>query len=112
MKIDRLLHVNLRCSPGDLPQLEKFYENALGMKSGKRPDFGRPGAWLYYEGEPLIHINAHFAEGSIVKDRSHSGSVDHIAFKCNGSSALRERLARHGIQFQEQNVDNGGYQIF
>src|SRR5262245_4208919 len=112
MRIDRLLHVNIRCSPADLPKLEKFYENALGMKSGYRPDFGRPGAWLYYDDEPLIHINAHFPEGSIEKNRNHNGSVDHIAFKCMGSAELRTRLVRNGLEFQEQNVENAGYQIF
>jgi hypothetical protein len=112
MKIDRLLHVNIRCSPSDLAKLESFYEEALDMKSGPRPDFGRPGVWIYYENEPLIHVNAHFPEGSITKNRSHTGSVDHIAFKCTGATALRERLVRHGIEFQEQNVPNAGYQIF
>ena len=112
MKIDRLLHVNIRCSPSDLHRLEKFYESALGMKSGYRPDFGRAGAWLYYDDEPLIHINAHFPEGSIEKNQSHNGSVDHIAFKSTGSAELRARLVRNGIDFQEQNVENAGYQIF
>ena len=112
MKIDRLLHVNIRCSSSDLSQLEKFYEGALGMKSGYRPDFGRAGAWLYYDDEPLIHINAHFPEGSIEKNRCHNGSVDHIAFKCTGAAELRARLVRNGIGFQEQNVENAGYQIF
>jgi catechol 2,3-dioxygenase-like lactoylglutathione lyase family enzyme len=112
MKIDRLLHVNIRCSPADLSILENFYENALGMKSGYRPDFGRPGAWLYHDDEPLIHINAHFPAGTIEKNRNHSGSVDHIAFKCTGSAEMRGRLVRNGIDFQEQNVENAGYQIF
>ena len=112
MKIDGLLHVNIRCTPDDLPTIEQFYQNALGMKSGPRPDFGRPGAWLYYAGEPLIHVNAHFPEGSITKSRNHNGSVDHIAFKCSGAAQMRERLVRHGIEFQEQNVENAGYQIF
>ena len=93
MKIDRLLHVNIRCSPSDLSQLEKFYENALGMKSGYRSDFGRAGAWLYYDDEPLIHINAHFTEGSIEKNGCHNGSVDHIAFT-HGPCSPRTRNFR------------------
>jgi catechol 2,3-dioxygenase-like lactoylglutathione lyase family enzyme len=112
MNIEGLLHVNLRCCAGDLAGLEKFYEQALGMKSGERPNFGRPGAWLYFDGSPLIHINAHFPEGSISKNRNHSGSVDHIAFKCRGAAEMKERLLRNGIPFQEQNVPNAGYQIF
>jgi catechol 2,3-dioxygenase-like lactoylglutathione lyase family enzyme len=112
MKIERLLHVNIRCTEDDLPRIKQFYQDALGMESGPRPNFGRPGAWLYYDGEPMIHVNAHFPEGSIVKNRTHNGSVDHIAFKCTGAARMRERLVRHGIEFQEQNVENAGYQIF
>ena len=112
MKIGGLLHVNIRCTPNDLPFLEKFYDDALGFKAGYRPDFGRPGAWLYYGDEPLIHISSHFEQGSIAKHRSHSGSVDHIAFKCTGSAEMRSRLIQNKIEFQEQNVENAGYQIF
>ena len=49
MKIAGILHVNIRCTPGDLAGLEKFYAEALGMKSGPRPPFAFPGAWLYHE---------------------------------------------------------------
>ena len=47
MKIDRLLHVNIRCSPTDLPKLEKFYESA------KDAD---PYDWMYYR-----PYNIHFS---------------------------------------------------
>jgi len=112
MKIDGLLHVNIRCTANDLPNLEKFYDEVLGMKSGFRPNFGRPGAWLYLGTEPLIHINANYPEGAIAKHRNHNGSVDHVAFKCTNAAELRERLAQQGIAFQEQNIEHGGYQIF
>jgi catechol 2,3-dioxygenase-like lactoylglutathione lyase family enzyme len=112
MRISGLLHFNIRCSATDLAAIEKFYSDALGMKAGYRPDFGFPGAWLYDGGEPLIHISARYPDGSIAKHQKHTGSVDHIAFKCTGSAQLRERLVRNGIQFQEQNVENAGYQIF
>ena len=112
MKIGGFLHVNIRCAPGDLPALEKFYHDALGLRAGYRPDFKRPGVWLYDETEPIIHISTDFVEGSIVKHRNHSGSVDHIAFRCAGSAEMRSRLVECGITFQEQNVENAGYQIF
>jgi catechol 2,3-dioxygenase-like lactoylglutathione lyase family enzyme len=35
MRIDGLLHVNIRCSANDLPAIEKFYEEALGMPTVK-----------------------------------------------------------------------------
>src|SRR5689334_10690437 len=101
MKISGLLHVNIRCSVADLAELERFYDAALGLKAGYRPDFDRPGVWLYYDNEPLIHLSAHFPPGSIAKSRNHSGSIDHIAFKCTDSRDLRDRLVRNNIEFQE-----------
>jgi len=112
MKIYGLLHINIRCTVNDLPGLEKFYDEVLGMKSGPRPNFSRPGAWLYLGNEPLIHVNAHIPEGVIAKNRNHSGVVDHIAFKCTNSAEFRERLVRLGIAFHEQNIETAGYQIF
>ncbi len=112
MKIGGLLHINIRSSTDDLPALEKFYRDALGLKAGYRPNFKRPGVWLYDGSEPLIHISTDFPEGSIAKHRNHNGSVDHIAFRCTGSAEMRARLAERGIEFQEQNVENAGYQIF
>ena len=112
MKIGGLLHVNIRCTAKDLPAIEKFYHDALGMKAGYRPNFSFPGAWLYYGDEPLVHVGARFPEGSIAKHQKHTGSIDHIAFKCTGSAEMRERLVRNGIPFEEQNVENAGFQIF
>ena len=33
------LHLNIRCSQQDLPAIEKFYGDVLGLKKGARPDF-------------------------------------------------------------------------
>ena len=112
MIITGLLHFNIRCSPTDLPAVERFYADVLNMKAGYRPNFGFPGAWLYVGNEPVIHVSARFPEGSIVKDGKHTGSVDHIAFRCTGSAEFRERLLRNDIRFAEQNIENAGYQIF
>jgi catechol 2,3-dioxygenase-like lactoylglutathione lyase family enzyme len=112
MTIGGLLHFNIRCSPEDLPAVERFYADVLDMKAGYRPNFGFPGAWLYAGTEPLIHVSARFPEGSIAKAQNHTGSVDHIAFKCTGSAEFRDRLLRNDIRFVEQNIENAGYQIF
>ena len=101
MKIAGVLHINIRCSVSDLPHLEKFYGQALGLENGYRPDFGFPGAWLYHGQEPIIHLAARYADGSIVKNKEHNGSVDHIAFKCTGSDEMRERLVHNRVSFTE-----------
>ena len=66
--------------------------------------------WQVYE-EGIIHVGARFPEGSIVKDK-HSGSVDHIAFKASGAADFRKRLKKLGVDFEEQNIENAGYQVF
>jgi len=111
MKLQGFSHVNVRCSEGDLPRLEKFYAEALGLKPGNRPDFDFAGLWLYCGDEPLVHISARFPSGSFVKD-AHNASIDHIAFKACGIAAFRRRLASFGIPFAEQNVEGAGYQVF
>ena len=111
MKFEGFLHLNIRCSKSDLPAIERFYGDVLGLKKGFRPDFLFDGIWLYDGEDPIIHVGARYPEGSFVKDR-HNGSVDHIAFKASGAADFRKRLTQLGIEFQEQNIRDAGYQVF
>ncbi len=111
MKLGGFLHVNIRCSMRDLPAIEKFYGDTLGLKRGYRPAFSSPGIWLYDGDHPIVHVNARFAEGVIVAER-HNGSIDHVAFSASGVPEFRARLQQLGIAFDEQNVAGAGYQIF
>ena len=111
MKLTSFLHLNIRCSPGDLPAIEKFYGDVFGLKRGYRPAFPFGGAWLYDGADPVVHVSARFPEGSIAKDK-HNGSIDHVAFRATDAAAFRAKLIRLGIAFEEQNVPNAGYQIF
>ena len=110
MKLNGILHVNIRCTPKDIPAIEKFYGEVLGMKSGARPNFATGGIWLYHGDLPIVHVSARFPEGSIA--RKHNGSVDHIAFSATGAAEFRERVERLGIEHEVQNVPNAGFQIF
>ena len=38
--------------------------------------------------------------------------MDHIAFKASGAADFRKRLKKLGIEFEEQNIENAGYQVF
>jgi catechol 2,3-dioxygenase-like lactoylglutathione lyase family enzyme len=111
MQFKGFQHINIRCAPQDLPAIEKFYGEVLGLKSGFRPGFSFPGCWLYDGDDPIVHVGARFPQGSFVKEK-HSGSVDHIAWKASGAADFRRHLKRLGIAFQEQNVANAGYQVF
>jgi len=111
MKFEGFLHLNIRCSQEDLPNIEKFYDEVLGLKTGYRPNFRFGGIWLYAGDDPIIHVGARFPHGSFVRD-GHNGSVDHIAFKASGAADFRKRLRGLGIEFEEQNIENAGYQVF
>ena len=111
MKFNGFLHFNIRCSESDLPTIEKFYGEVIGLKKGFRPDFQTAGVWLYDGDEPILHVSARFPKGSFVKD-SHNGSFDHIAFNTSGATEFRQRLKRLGVEFEEQNIKNAGYQVF
>jgi len=111
MKFNGFLHFNIRCSESDLPAIEKFYGEVIGLKKGFRPDFQNAGVWLYDGEEPILHVSARFPKGSFVKD-THNGSFDHIAFNTSGATEFRKRLKRLGVEFEEQNIKNAGYQVF
>jgi len=112
MKFRGFLHVNIRCAKSDLPAIEKFYGEVLGLKKGDRPAFLTDGMWLYDGEDPIIHVSARFAEGSLARNDKHTGSVDHIAFKASGAAEFRRLLKRLGIAFEEQNIPDAGYQVF
>ena len=61
--------------------------------------------------DPIVHVSARFPKGSFVKD-GHSGSVDHIAWKASGAVDFRKKLKKLNIEFEEQNIENAGYQVF
>ena len=105
------LHFNIRCSEEDLPAIEKFYGDVLDLNVGPRPNFMMPGIWLYYGDDPILHVGARFPKGAQIKDK-HSGSIDHIAWKASGAAEFRKRLKRLGIEFEEQNIQGAGYQVF
>ena len=111
MRFEGFLHLNIRCSINDLPAIERFYGDVLGLKKGPRPDFMFGGIWLYDGDDPIIHVGARFPQGSFVKDK-HNGSVDHIAFKASGAVDFRKRLKQLGVEFEEQNIRDAGYQVF
>ena len=111
MKLHGFNHVNIGCSPRDLPAIEKFYSDALGLKCGFRPAFPNVGAWLYLGDRPIIHVVVRYPEGW-KPNEAQKASIDHIAFTITGAAEFRVRLARLGIGFDEQNVPDAGYQIF
>jgi catechol 2,3-dioxygenase-like lactoylglutathione lyase family enzyme len=104
MGVEKLDHYAIRTT--DVARSIKFYEDALGLKSGYRPPFQFPGAWLYAAplpgeaaGKPIVHLAVIAADES-----AETGAFDHIAFTATGIAEMRARLTRHGIAFRERRV--------
>ena len=113
-------HILIR--PLDLEGMIRFFEQALGLKNGHRPPFPFPGAWLWSNDAPLIHLS----EGNPADDsqteylgnqatvpHAGTGMIDHIAFSGSDYPELIERLKRHQLDYFERSVPlTGEHQVF
>lgn len=68
----------------------RFYEQVLGFENGRRPPFNFPGAWLYSDGRPVLHLND--ISGMAAPEREGSGVIDHVAFDSRGFEAMKHHL--------------------
>jgi len=106
----RLDHFTLRTRKPE--ETVRFYQDVLGVKEGWRPPFRFPGHWLYRGETPIIHIitiseNENEVRGYVGErqnDGPGSGSVDHVAFRCQGLEAYQDRLLKLGYAFHERVV--------
>lgn len=94
MPIGRLDHVNLRTHR--LEEMVQWYSRVLDMPSGQRPNFPFPGAWLYADGVPTVHLNGceHVAE------QPSDLTLEHFAFQARDLKGFIERLTRIEERFE------------
>lgn len=111
MSLTGVHHINIRCRPRDIPEIERFYGRILGLTVGYRPDFPSEGLWLYLGKHPLIHVVVRFPDDWPGPDEKNC-SYDHVAFDVTGAAEYRRRLVDYGAEFDEQNVPNAGFQMF
>ena len=91
----------------DLDRTRAFYQ-LLGLREGERPPLGFPGAWLYVDGRPVLHV---IARPALPAERR--GVLDHMAFSARGLSALVDRLAAAGIPHEvRRQPQSGVWQLF
>jgi len=100
MTIKQLDHVNIHTA--DLAGTVDFYVGVIGLEQGERPTtIGRPGAWLYCDGRPLIHlIEIDQAKGA------GTGVIDHVAFDTEGYDAVTSRLTERGLSFEAKELSD------
>jgi catechol 2,3-dioxygenase-like lactoylglutathione lyase family enzyme len=112
MPLKRIEHYNIH--PERLAETVTFYERVLGMKAGERPPFPFPGAWIYLEGTPVLHL-VDIADGQRTARAGQRGTgvLDHIAFEAVDLAAMRATLTREGVAFVERLVPRTGVtQVF
>ena len=102
-------HWNVFCK--DLKKTVAFYEKYVGLRDGDRPPFNFPGAWLYSDGHPVLHIND--ISGTDREQRPDSGVIDHVAFGSRGFEDMKKHLTGKGIAHRVNQVPNSTrWQIF
>jgi catechol 2,3-dioxygenase-like lactoylglutathione lyase family enzyme len=96
----QLDHINISGSMDLLEKVRKFYCEVFGLEEGRRPDFPRPGYWLYSGRRAIIHLyqsNEHTPRGVKVP-------LDHVAFRLNDLDDVEARLRQHGIEYSRSVV--------
>lgn len=109
MSVGTLDHFNIRTRK--LAETVRFYEEILGLTKGARPDFAFPGAWLYCEGKPVVHLVD--ISPTSEPQKPDSGVVHHIAFASRDFEGMKQRLESKGFAFRAREVPGGAlWQIF
>lgn len=92
----------------DLEATRDFYIDLLGLEDGYRPPLGFPGAWLYSNGQAVLHI---IAGRPLPEHRA--GVLDHMAFSATNLAATVAKFKSRGIEYslRRQNEANT-WQLF
>jgi catechol 2,3-dioxygenase-like lactoylglutathione lyase family enzyme len=92
----------------DVEATIKFYGELLGLRAGPRPNFKFPGAWLYADTDPILHII-----GGRKKNELKAGVIDHMAFTGRDLAATLSTLKSRGIEHEcRRQVGSGAWQVF
>ena len=102
-------HINISAPKDLLRDVRDFYCDVLGCTEGFRPQFSKPGYWLYSEDKPLIHLfesQEHFSNEK-------QGYFDHFALRTSGLTKVIEKLKDSGVKYRTNFLpDLGLTQIF
>ncbi|CAN7759526.1 VOC family protein [Pseudorhodoferax sp. LjRoot39] len=89
MMIQRMDHFTLVTDA--LQETIAFY-GRLGFSEGPRPGFSVPGAWLYLNGQAVLHVIERDA-----MPQPRRGVLDHMAYAGEGLGGFLALLGQHGI---------------
>lgn len=113
MALETLDHYSVRTS--DVEKTRLFYENVVGLRTGPRPDFPFPGAWMYLGERAVVHVigidpndpsGPHGYLGERAGTEAGTGAFDHIAFAAGDLEGMRAHFSANKIDFRERKVPN------
>ena len=91
-----------------LEETVRFYEELLGLKTGYRPPMSFPGAWMYCNDAPVLHIAN---KGAPPAEKA--GILDHMAFSATDLNDTLSKLKSHGLAFDlRRQQATGVWQLF
>jgi catechol 2,3-dioxygenase-like lactoylglutathione lyase family enzyme len=99
--LHRIDHLTIRAHQKDMEPLKDFYEGVLGLKAGKRPNFAFPGYWLYMGERAVIHLAGNAKPDAPASESGATLGFDHVSFRTSGLKAVRERLRKLNVKFDE-----------
>ena len=92
----------------DLGETLDFYCGLLGLEQGHRPDLGFPGAWLYANGQAILHV---YSDRPMPASRA--GVIDHMAFSARDLKTVKARFDARGVKYDlRQQRGAGTWQLF
>ena len=91
----------------NLAAMVAWYDAALGIKAGHRPDFPVPGAWLYLGEACVLHL-IEADPAPMVHAEGESLRMEHIAFRAEGMADFLANLKRIGTEYRLFPFDSAG----
>ena len=88
-----------------------FYETIISAKVGPRPEFNFPGAWLYINEKPIIHL-VYTEEPILTKS-----IIDHVALSAENIAEYIHKFKKNNISYDLRKIpqgckDSGNWQLF
>lgn len=100
MQIGKLDHVNVRTT--QLDRMIDWYTTVLGLRSGERPNFPFPGAWMYAGDSPVVHLVG--IDGAPATGSEANLKLEHFALTATHCEAFTDRLQAMGENYRRGDV--------
>ncbi len=99
MAIRGVDHINIGTER--LKETVAFFQDAIGLELGWRPDFPFGGAWLYAGDTAVVHL----VELAEAKLPSNQAALDHFALRIDDYDAAIARLDATGVRYRAVDID-------